>query len=134
MLPISTASECPSRVDVRLMALAVPAPGLASDALARFEWTPRLGALESVLTPYVWQHGRALFLLDRTISAEWVVAEFRYDRLSGCYHERARMIYEWPREALGALLGRILIHGEAETLEAATTLDAWWGYASAYAS
>jgi len=86
------------------------------------------------MPPYVWQHGRSLFLLDRTISAEWVVAEFRYDRLSGCYHERARMIYEWPREALGALLGRILIHGESETLEAATALDAWWGHVSAYAS
>jgi hypothetical protein len=134
MLPISSASESPSRVDVRLMALAVPAPGLAPDALARFDWVPRLETLEAVMPPYVWQHGKSLFLLDRTISAEWVVAEFRYDRLSGCYHERARMVYDWPREALGALLGRILIHGEAEIVEAAATLDAWWGHVSAYAS
>mgnify|MGYP000016895532 CR=1 FL=1 len=86
---------------------------------------------EPALPPYHWQFGETLFLLDRAISGDWSIAEFRFDLLSGCYHERTRMTYAWPREAIGALLGRILAHGERETMDAATTLDAWWSHVSA---
>src|SRR6478609_1715308 len=78
MLPCSPASECPSRVDVRLMALAVPAPGLAPDALARFDRKPRRRMREPILPPYHWQLGETLYLLDRTVSGDWSIAEFRF--------------------------------------------------------
>jgi hypothetical protein len=75
-------------------------------------------------TPFVWQHGRRLLLLDDE-QRGWVVAELRFDVERCRYVEVRRAVYEWPREAVGAVLSRALASGLQAAEESATSLHNW---------
>ena len=57
---------------------------------------------------WVWQYRTHLFVLDRGQFGGWEVAEVEFLRDGGYYAELRRCSYEWPREAVGAMLGRLL--------------------------
>jgi hypothetical protein len=87
--------------------------------------TARSGLCESdQLTPFAWQDGRRLWILD-TYGADWVLAELLFDPQSCRYLEVRRSTYRWPREAAGALLGRAFIGGQARAEDAARSLVEW---------
>jgi hypothetical protein len=74
--------------------------------------------------PFAWQDGRRLWILDGG-SREWVLAELLFEPQSCRYLEVRRANYRWPREAAGALLGRIFAGGERRAEDAARGLSAW---------
>lgn len=74
--------------------------------------------------PFAWQDGRRLWILDAHDS-EWVLAELRFEPEFCRYQEVRRATYCWPREAVGALLGRALAGGPAQVEEAARGLNEW---------
>src|SRR5688572_5114344 len=57
--------------------------------------------------PFVWQFERRLLLLDEEPPL-WVLAELEFDVEACRYVEVRRASYQWPREAVGALLSRSL--------------------------
>lgn len=121
----STTSDGPCRVDVRLLALAIPAGGLAPDAMARVDWRAMIQATGIQPKGWVWQQNTHLFMLERNEFGQWVVAELEFLRDRGYYIELRRCSYDWPREATGAMLSRLLSLGDREAFEASVALDAW---------
>jgi hypothetical protein len=91
---------------------AIPHPLVPADG----HWAPR---------PFAWQHGRQLLMLDRALDGTWLVAELWFDAESCRYVERRRAAYDWPREALGAMLSRALVAGETAATDSADHLDEW---------
>lgn len=75
--------------------------------------------------PFSWQHGQTTLLLDEGMNAEWLVAELGFAESECRYVEWRRSSFDWPREAMGALLSRALIHGEDAATEAAEQLGRW---------
>jgi hypothetical protein len=75
-------------------------------------------------TPFVWQHGRRLLLLDDE-QRGWVVAEMRFDVERCRYVEVRRATYRWPREAVGVILSRALASGDAAAEDSARSLRRW---------
>jgi hypothetical protein len=108
-----------------VLALAIPAGGLAPDALGRLDWRTMIQATGLYPTHWVWQRKTHLFMLDRDACGQWVVAELEFLREQGYYIELRRCVYEWPREAMGAMLSRLLSLGDHEALVASASLDAW---------
>ncbi|MGH2551366.1 MAG: hypothetical protein ACRDHN_18415 [Thermomicrobiales bacterium] len=108
-----------------MLALAIPAGGLAPDAMARIDWRAMIQATGIQPTGWVWQHNTHLFMLERNESGQWVVAELEFLRDRGYYIELRRCSYDWPREATGAMLSRLLSLGDCEAFEASVALDAW---------
>ena len=80
--------------------------------------------------PFVWQHERQLFLLDRAARG-WVAAELRFDADDCRYVEVRRATYRWRREAAGALTARAVAFGGAVLARLAQDLAAWVTSASA---
>lgn len=74
--------------------------------------------------PFVWQHGNRLLLLTEE-GRRWVFAELLFDQASCGYLERRRIVYEWEREAVGAVLSRALAAG-LESVECATRAMNRW--------
>jgi hypothetical protein len=77
-------------------------------------------------TPFAWQSGQQLILLDEDPGGFWVMAELQFDPMNINYHELRRASYIWFREALGAAMSRALISGEAAANELAANLAAWF--------
>lgn len=127
----STASDGPCRIDVRLLALAIPAGGLAPDAMTRLDWRAMIHSTGIQPKGWVWQQNTHLFMLDRSPFGQWVVAEMEFLRDRGYYVELRRCYYDWPREAIGAMLSRLLSLGDREALRASAALDAWTAVAFA---
>lgn len=75
-------------------------------------------------TPFVWQHGRRLLLLDDEYLG-WVLAELRFDVERCRYIEVRRATYRWPREAVGAVLSRALASGDDAAEDSARSLSQW---------
>jgi hypothetical protein len=75
-------------------------------------------------TPFVWQHGRRLLLLDDE-HLGWVLAELRFDVERCRYIEVRRATYRWPREAVGAVLSRALASGDDAAEDSARSLHQW---------
>jgi hypothetical protein len=75
-------------------------------------------------TPFVWQHGRRLLLLDDE-QRGWVMAELRFDVERCRYIEVRRATYRWTREAVGALLSRALASGYQAAEDLARSLCDW---------
>jgi hypothetical protein len=75
-------------------------------------------------TPFVWQHGRRLLLLDDEPRG-WVMAELRFDVERCRYVEVRRATYRWTREAVGAVLSRALASGNAAAEDSAKSLRQW---------
>ena len=76
-------------------------------------------------SPFAWQDGRRLWILDGG-STEWVLAELLFEPQSCRYLEVRRSIYQWPREAVGALLGRTFVAGQQGAEDAARGLSEWF--------
>jgi hypothetical protein len=83
-----------------------------------------LGRGAPVHAPFAWQHGSRLFLLEGQAGG-WVLAEMRFDTRGCRYVELRRAHYRWPREAIGALLGRAMVAGDAAAADLAGDLAAW---------
>ena len=75
-------------------------------------------------TPFVWQHGTQLILLDDEPGG-WVMAELRFDTELCRYVEVRRAIYEETREAIGAVLSRSLSSGDHAAVDTALSLHDW---------
>jgi hypothetical protein len=75
-------------------------------------------------SPFAWQDGRRLWILDGG-ETDWVLAELLFDPQTCRYLEVRRASYRWPREAAGALLGRTFVGGRQRAEEAARGLAAW---------
>lgn len=75
-------------------------------------------------SPFTWQDGRRLWILDGSANA-WVLAELIFEPETCRYLEVRRSVYRWPREAAGALLSRTFASGPARAAAAATGLTAW---------
>lgn len=77
-------------------------------------------------TPFVWQRGRRLLLLDDE-QRGWVMAELRFDVELCRYVEVRRATYRWAGEAVGAVLSRALASGDDAVEESARCLSHWLG-------
>ena len=75
-------------------------------------------------TPFVWQHGQRLLLLDDEPPG-WVMAELRFDVERCRYIEVRRATYRWAREAVGAILSRALASGDEAIVDSARSLHQW---------
>jgi hypothetical protein len=118
-------SDAACRVDVRILALAIPAAGLKPDALSRADWRDSRTQGEMASQPWMWQHDTTLLVLDRSATGEWLLSELGFNPTYGYYTEHRRASYAWAREAVGAALSRAIRLGDAASLSAAAALDAW---------
>lgn len=118
-------SDAACRVDVRILALAIPPIGLAPDAMARADMSADRAETERSARPWVWQHGTTLLLVEQQAQGDWLLSELRFDPIYGYYSECRRASYAWAREAAGAALSRVLRLGNTASLSAAAALDAW---------
>jgi hypothetical protein len=77
--------------------------------------------------PFVFQHRHQLFLLDGG-AGDWLLAELHFERATCRYVEVRRASYHWPREALSALLSRMITGApeDAELLNRAAAGFADW--------
>jgi hypothetical protein len=57
--------------------------------------------------PFVVQAGPILIMVAEE-SSEWVIAELQFDAASCTFFEARRARFQWPREAFGRLLSRIV--------------------------
>jgi len=121
----SPTSDAACRVDVRILALAIPTLGLAPDALARLDWHESHSQTEPDARAWVWQHGATLLLLDQQADGSWHLSELGFNARFGYYTERRRASYMWAREAVGAALSWVLRLGREISHSAAAALDAW---------
>jgi hypothetical protein len=83
-----------------------------------------VGCAQDQQGPFAWQDGRRLWILDSG-SSDWVLAELLFEPQSCRYLEVRRSVYQWPREAAGALLGRTFAGGRRQAEEAARGLSDW---------
>jgi hypothetical protein len=75
-------------------------------------------------SPFVWQHGRQLILLDDDPEG-WVMAELRFDSDLCRYVEIRRAVYPLTREAIGAVISRALASGDHAAVDTALSLHDW---------
>ncbi|MGB3330388.1 MAG: hypothetical protein WBA46_15615 [Thermomicrobiales bacterium] len=66
-----------------------------------------------MLAPFIVQRGSHIFFLASEV-AGWIVAELKFDAVTCTYTEVRRMRYDWPREAFGALLSRVIVAGDVD--------------------
>lgn len=118
-------SDAACRVDVRILALAIPAIGLAPDALSRADLSTDRASAGRPARPWVWQHGTTLLLLEQQAQGDWLLSELIFNPVYGYYSESRRASFPWAREAVGAALSRALRLGGTPSLAAAAALDAW---------
>ncbi len=83
-------------------------------------------------TPFACQHGTTLLLLEAG-PVSWTLAELRFDDCACSYGEVRRSHYAWPREAAGALLGRLVAADPPQLQETAERLARWAADAEASA-
>lgn len=83
---------------------------------------PRRSMTDNV--PFVAQSGRTLFLVADEPQG-WVVAELAFDADACLYTLCQQSEYQWPREAFGRLLSRVMVRGELEGGEATRMSDAF---------
>ena len=83
-------------------------------------------------TPFACQHGTTLLLLEAG-PVSWTLAELRFDDYACSYGEVRRSHYAWPREAAGALLGRLVAADPPQLQETAERLARWAADAEASA-
>jgi hypothetical protein len=76
-------------------------------------------------SPFVWQHGSRLILLDDEPDG-WIMAELQFDERRCRYMEVRRAVYEETREAIGAVLSRSLASGDHAAVDSALCLHEWF--------
>ncbi len=79
--------------------------------------------------PFVYQHRDKLLLLVGNAQG-WLLAELRFDRQSCSYVESRRSEFAWPREALTALLSRIVTGTERDAEVLGQVSDDFHAWAS----
>lgn len=77
-------------------------------------------------TPFAWQSGRQLILVDEDPSGVWVMAELLFNPDHIRYVELRRASFPWFREALGAAISRALASGENAAADLAENLSSWF--------
>jgi hypothetical protein len=75
-------------------------------------------------SPFAWQHGRQLILLDDDPDG-WVMAELHFDADLCRYVEVRRAVYPLTREAIGAVISRALASGDHAAVDTALSLHDW---------
>jgi hypothetical protein len=119
--------SCPSQQAATSSSANFSGPALTAQDLAKSGSAEHFGgARYHAPIPFAWQQGRQLLLLDEEPDGLWVMAELWFDNDRCRYVEGRRATYLWPREAIGALLCRVLPAGEATANAAATSLSAWF--------
>ena len=93
-----------------------PGPGVVSDATGR----------QARYTPFIWQSGSRLLLMDRMVFG-WAIAEFAFNERLGQYEIRREATYDSPREAAGVLLATMITAEPAIRDSLATQLAGWVG-------
>ncbi|HEU5433761.1 MAG TPA: hypothetical protein VFU81_18980 [Thermomicrobiales bacterium] len=96
-----------------------PSHGRPTLPVADTQFPPGLATV-----PFACQHGARLFLLVAE-AWSWTLAELRFDPVACSYVEIRRAHYAWPREAAGALLGRVLAAGAPAAEHTADRLSRW---------
>lgn len=88
---------------------------------------PRRPARDT-LVPFVVQAGQRVFMLASESDA-WVLAELKFDDERVAFIETRRSLYDWPREAFGALLSRVALRDtdDATVAEVALDFNHWLG-------
>ena len=66
--------------------------------------------------PFAWQNGNQLLLMDVDPTG-WQFAELEFIPEECRYIECRRATYQWPREAIGALLSRALASGDSALID-----------------
>jgi len=74
------------------------------------------------LVPFVVQAGPRVYMLAAENNA-WVLAELKFDDERVAFFETRRSVYEWPREAFGALMSRVALRVADDTTLDEVTLD-----------
>jgi len=74
--------------------------------------------------PFVAQDGQNLYLVA-SAARGWVVAELVFDPDSCVFVLKRQSEYQWPREALGRLLSRVISPGSVDDLEMHRMSDAF---------
>ncbi len=74
--------------------------------------------------PFAWQTDDQLLLLD-VDGPHWLVAELRFVPEECRYVEVRCVSYNWPREAIGALLARALSNGDDALITTVEQLHAY---------
>jgi hypothetical protein len=67
--------------------------------------------------PFVVQSGTTLYVVAEEATA-WVLAELEFDSQSCQFSIEKQSQYQWPREALGRLLSRVMVNGNVNSEEA----------------
>ncbi len=96
-----------------------------ADLIQQSEYAPELPGFLPIQTaradaakardslPFVVQAGQILFMVAEE-SSGWVVAELRFDSGACAFSEERRARYQWPREAFGRLLSRVVTGDEID--------------------
>jgi hypothetical protein len=75
--------------------------------------------------PFVAQSGKTIYLVTGDAQG-WVVAELEFDPDSCLFVLRRQGEYQWPREALGRILSRLVVTGSLdEANRLADAFSAW---------
>jgi hypothetical protein len=74
--------------------------------------------------PFAWQSENQLLLLD-VDGPHWLVAELHFVAEECRYIEVRCVSYDWPREAIGALLARALTNGDDALITTVEQLHAY---------
>jgi hypothetical protein len=118
-------SECASRANCAVEASGCP-PNVENAGMS--DLPPRKRPSPEVLVPFVVQSGQRVFMLASESNA-WVLAELQFDDERVAFFETRRSVYEWPREAFGALLSRVALRevDDATVNEVALDFGRWLG-------
>lgn len=90
--------------------------GVVSDTVSR----------QTRYTPFIWQSGSQLLLMDRMVFG-WAIAEFVFNERLGQYEVRREATYDSPREASGVLLATMIAADQVIRESLANRLAEWVG-------
>ena len=96
-------------------------PTVADDRQQRFA---EPCALPPAPQPFAWQNGNQLLMLD-VDGPQWLVAELAFLPDECRYVEIRCNTFDWPREAIGALLARALATGDDALITTVEQLHAY---------
>jgi hypothetical protein len=80
--------------------------------------------------PFVAQDGQCLYLVA-SATRGWIVAELEFDPIACMFVLKRQTEYEWPREALGRLLSRVVSSGMVDDREMERMSEAFTSWLAA---
>lgn len=112
--------DCPSGpISERCSTIASREAGTAPHSVARRDAEQMLES-----RPFVAQDGQSLYLVA-SVARGWVVAELEFDPGTCVFALKRQTEYEWPREALGRLLSRVMSRQSSDEREMIRMSDAF---------